>query len=923
MKLKFKLILTFIIIILTASLPLSLFILSRQEQQKLALITHQGEINSRILARTTLNILMMNGGDIQSSMVDSQDMISMMKPLAEDGLIYADAILVSSDEKYNGVVLSRYIDRNFIKTSGLAPRIPASQVEALKRHPGHGEVSFPGTDGVCYEFVASGFLPDKPAICIGRLVYSQSVVLDPIRRLRLVIYGAIALAVILASMLGYFLSTFISRPIGDLIEGVEKIGGGDLEYRIPVKASDELGILANTFNHLAQIVQLEIDQLRTANEELKRLDTLKDEFLANMSHELRTPLYGIIGIAESLIGGAAGPPSKESIHDLSLIVSSGRRLALMVNDILDFSKLKHHDIILSRNPVNLYSLTQMVIAVLQPMAVRKSLAIRNDIDPETAMVDADENRLQQIMLNLIGNAVKFTEAGTVTITAERDTPEGGLFTVTVADTGIGIPPDKTDRVFETFEQADGSIARMYGGTGLGLSIAKKLVELHGGRIWVESELGIGSRFYFTIPAASGDARPDKGVSETMGPFIDTPGLFPGITLEEIRTIGSGAKGKAREHGRILVVDDEPVVLQVMINYLTLEGYDVVTAASGTEALERLEQSTFDLVLLDVMLPRMSGYEVCRHIRENLSPYDLPVLMLTARNKPEDVVAGLEAGANDYLTKPVNRQELLARVNSLISLQISVKLNNELSVIKRDIQIAHEIQKSVLTQEFPKIDGVDIALKYKPMTKLGGDFYDVQMVGPGLLGILLADVSGHGIPAAFICSMLKVAYSFHRPDAGNPSTLMGHISSTMLSYTGGQFITACYACIDLEGRKLRQSNAGHWPLIIWRKQEQRFIIGYENSMPIGWYVVTDYPVMESDIIPGDRVILYTDGILEARNQEGKLFGEARFHEFIRNHQECSAAEFVEGIYTAVLQWIGGDSDTSLGDDVTIIVVDFLD
>ncbi len=924
MKLKFKLILTFISIIIAATLPLSLFILNQQEKQKLALITHQGEINSRILSRTTLNILMMNGGDIQSSMVDSRDMISMLKPLADDGLVYADAILVSSEEKNNGVVLSQYIDRNLLRDGAPGPKIPAGTVEALKNHPGHGEVSFPGVDGKCFEFVSIGALPGKPAVCIARLVYAKSVVLGPIRRLRLVIYAAIVVAVALASLLGLVMSMFISRPIGRLIEGVEKIGGGDLEYRIPVTARDELGILGNTFNHLAQIVQLEIDQLRAANEELKRLDVLKDEFLANMSHELRTPLYGIIGIAESLIGGAAGPPTEESVHDLSLIVSSGRRLAGMVNDILDFSKLKHHDIVLSRKPVNLYSLAQMVKAILQPMAARKSLDIRVDIDPETAIADADENRLQQIMLNLIGNAVKFTEAGGITITAAHDHPDNGFYTVTVADTGIGIPPDKTDRIFETFEQADGSIARMYGGTGLGLSIAKKLVELHGGRIWVETEEGAGSRFSFTVPAAPEEAERESQGQGAPGLFADMPALFQGVTLDDIRTTGAGAPKTGRSRGRILVVDDEPVVLQVMINYLTLEGYEVVTAASGPQALERIDQSSFDLVLLDIMLPRISGYEVCRLIREKRSPYELPVLMLTARNKPDDVVAGLEAGANDYLTKPVNRQELLARVGSLISLQNSVKLNNELSIIKRDIQIAHEIQKSVLSQEFPAIDGVDIALKYEPMTKLGGDFYDIQMVGPGLLGILLADVSGHGIPAAFICAMLKVAYSFHRQDAGNPSVLMSHISNTMLNYTGGQFITACYACIDLVERKLRQSNAGHWPLIIWRKKEQRLLADLENSMPIGWYAEKEYPIMEADILPGDRVILYTDGILEARNTDtgGKLFGEARFHEFIRTHQDCGAAEFVDAIFREIIAWIGGGDDATLGDDITIIAVDFL-
>lgn len=922
MKIRFKLILTFILIILIASLPLSLFILNQQEKQKLDLITHQGEINSRILARTTLNILMMNGGDIWSSMVDAKDMISMLRPLTDDGLIYADAILVSSQERHNGIILAYYINRNVIKRADWPDKLSSGMVNDLKGRVGHDEVTFPGVDDVCYEFVSTGSLIGKPAVCIGRLVFSKSVVLAPIKRLRLVIYASIAAAVLIASLLGLFFSGFISRPIGNLIMGVEKIGGGDLEYRIPVKTNDELGILANTFNHLARIVQLEILKLRDANVELTRLDVLKDEFLANMSHELRTPLYGIIGIAESLISGAAGPANPESIHDLSLIVSSGRRLSGMVNDILDFSKLKHHDISLDRAPVNLYSITQLVKAILQPIAMKKSLTIQNLIDTEAAIVDADENRLQQIMLNLMGNAVKFTDKGGVTVQAARDPDDDMNFIVTVSDTGIGIPPDKTEKIFETFEQADGSIARAYGGSGLGLAITKKLVELHGGRIWVDTEEGKGSRFSFAITAATDTVRPDQESFQEPPIITDPVALSHGYTVDEVRAINDNRKRDGKVQKRILVVDDEPVNLQVMINSLVIEGYDVATAASGPEALEVLNQSPVDLVLLDVMLPRMSGYEVCRIIREKHPLYALPVLMLTARNKPDDIVIGLEAGANDYLTKPVNRQELLARVGSLVSLQTSVKLNNELSLIKRDIQIAHEIQNKILLQEIPKIDGVAIALRYEPMAELGGDFYDVQMVGPDMLGILLADVSGHGIPAAFICSMLKVAYSFHRKDAGNPSVLLKQISTTMYNYTGGQFITACYACVDLARKKLFHTNAGHWPLILWRGREQRIIINSENRMPIGWSLEEDYPSVESDILPGDRIILYTDGILEARNKEAELFGEERFHQHIKSFQGYGADKFVDEILAAVKQWISEESDRGLNDDVTIVVVDFL-
>ncbi|OHD66856.1 MAG: hypothetical protein A2176_12365 [Spirochaetes bacterium RBG_13_51_14] len=921
MKIRYKLILIFILIILAATLPLSIFILNQQEKQKLNLITHQGEINSRILARTTLNILLMNGGDISSSMVDAKEMLSILKPLTNDGLIYADAILVSSREHYNGLILARYSNRNLSARVVETDTVTTETVEELKRRTGYREGRFPGVDDVCYEFVSTDSLPGKPAICIGRLVFSKSIVLAPIKQLRKILYGSIVVALIVVTVLGLFFSNVISRPIANLIMGVEKIGGGDLEYRIPVNKRDELGILATTFNHLAQIVKLEIDELRAANVALKRLDVLKDEFLANMSHELRTPLYGIIGIAESLIGGAAGPVSEESVHDLSLIVYSGRRLAAMVNDILDFSKLKHHDIVLSKKAVNMHSLVRLVKAILQPAAEKKTLVIRNRIDFESTIVYGDENRLQQIMLNLIGNAVKFTETGEITITAERDPANDSVYIITVSDAGIGIPVDKKERIFETFEQVDGSTEREFGGTGLGLAITKRLVELHGGRIWLESEPGRGSRFFFTIAAAERDLLSNNDEPAEVPLFAESVASFLEPGADHIRAMSEKGPAGDRSFKRILVIDDEPVNLQVMINYLALEGYDVVTASTGTEGLEKLSREEVDLVLLDLMLPRISGYEVCRIIREKYSLYELPILILTARNKPGDIVNGLGAGANDYLTKPVNKQELLARVNSLISLQVSVKLNNELALIKRDIQIAHGIQNSVLMQEIPKIEGVSIALRYVPMTELGGDFYDVQMIDADQLGILLADVSGHGIPAAFICAMLKVVYSFQRRETINPSTLMRRINATMYNYTGGQFITACYACIDLARKKLQHANAGHWPLLIWRRSEKRIIIESKNCMPIGWSDEEEYITVESDIMPGDRIILYTDGIVEARNASNKMFGEARFHDLIRKYQDCGAEEFVDKTIAAVSEWASGESGKGMDDDVTIVVVDF--
>ncbi|MBL7129005.1 MAG: GGDEF domain-containing protein, partial [Ignavibacteria bacterium] len=240
------------------------------------------------------------------------------------------------------------------------------------------------------------------------------------------------------------------------------------------------------------------DREREMNERLRRVDKMKDEFLANTSHELRTPLNGIIGIAESLHDGVAGALSGKMRSNLSMIISSGKRLTNLVDSILDFSKLKIKDIELQIKPVDISSITDIVLKISEPLIAGKDLTLRNEIEKDTPPVDGDENRLLQIMHNLIGNAIKFTRAGSISVFAKVI---DNMVEVTVSDTGIGIPKEKLEDVFKSFEQLDASAAREYGGTGLGLAITQKLVELQKGTIKVESKVGKGSIFTFTIPAS--------------------------------------------------------------------------------------------------------------------------------------------------------------------------------------------------------------------------------------------------------------------------------------------------------------------------------------------------------------------------------------------------------------------------------------
>jgi two-component system sensor histidine kinase ChiS len=240
-------------------------------------------------------------------------------------------------------------------------------------------------------------------------------------------------------------------------------------------------------------------RLTELNDRLQQADQLKDEFLGNTSHELRTPLNGIIGLAESLIDGVAGELSDKAKTNLAMIVGSGKRLSVLVNDILDFSKLKHKDIGLQLKPIGLRELVDVVLTLSGPLVAQKPVQLLNNIDINLSPVMADENRLQQILHNLVGNAIKFTDNGQVEVSAQRLEQH---LQITVSDTGIGIDEEKLDRIFESFEQAEGGTAREYGGTGLGLAVTKQLVQLHGGEIWVESTPKLGSQFRFTLPISS-------------------------------------------------------------------------------------------------------------------------------------------------------------------------------------------------------------------------------------------------------------------------------------------------------------------------------------------------------------------------------------------------------------------------------------
>lgn len=397
------------------------------------------------------------------------------------------------------------------------------------------------------------------------------------------------------------------------------------------------------------------------SEKLSVLDKLKDDFLAKTSHELKTPLNGIINISQSLLDGAGGRLNTTQAADIQLITSIGKRLSTLVYDILDYSKLKIMDLTLKINPIDVHQVAASTVDVFKYLIKGKPLTIENKIPPDTCIVLADENRLKQIISNLLDNAVKFTPQGTITIASHL---EGDFAFIEVRDTGMGIPESKLKDIFTSYEQLAATSPEAIG-TGLGLSITKQLVELHMGRIFAESQPGKGSCFTFSLP----QAKKEKSREAALSKIEEQKAQNPPLKNNNLPyTVNGGGEFS------ILAVDDEYSNLKALLNTLTVCKYNVTAVGSGESALHLLQGALkYDLCILDVMMPGMSGYEVCKKIRENYSPLDLPILLLTAKALPEDLEAGFMAGANDFLEKPFEAGELKCRVKTLVQLKKSKEL----------------------------------------------------------------------------------------------------------------------------------------------------------------------------------------------------------------------------------------------------------
>ena len=616
------------------------------------------------------------------------------------------------------------------------------------------------------------------------MIFSTQRLKDDIKKMVYLVIIFTIIVIILRLISDYVFTTAITKPIASLVTATEAVADGDLSHMIDVSSTNEVGKLASSFNRMIvalkdrdeeilfqhQKLQKNYKKLEDSHKELndaykslsdttrelegykkeleekvkvrtselnethlklqdsyaklKEVDRLKSEFLANMSHELRTPLNSIIGFSMVILKGIDGPITELQRTDLTAIHQSGQHLLTIINDILDLSKIESGKMELMKEVIDVGRIAEDVISTASALIRGKPVNLLMELEGGLPLIHADKTRIRQVMLNMFSNAVKFTDNGEIKLKvrkvkyddislieknpdsycSKRTTlRDGDFILVSVKDSGIGIKRDDMPKVFEEFRQIDSSSIRKEGGTGLGMAISRKFIELHGGEIWVESRFGNGSTFHFIIPVGEVVVCEWKGKAEKE------------ITMTD------------KSERVVMVIDDEANSITLFSKILEREGYKVIGIQSPENAVEQVMEIKPDIIILDVIMPGIDGWDIIQRLKSNPQTKEIPVIFCSI---VADKKLGFSLGASEYLVKPVRDEDLIRALN---------RLNG---YIKNILVIDDNPRDAELVGRFLTNRGYNVKLAYSGMEGIT----QIKKYNPGMIivDLMMPDVDGFAV-----------------------------------------------------------------------------------------------------------------------------------------------------------------------------------
>ncbi|WP_141733213.1 7TM diverse intracellular signaling domain-containing protein [Oligoflexus tunisiensis] len=613
------------------------------------------------------------------------------------------------------------------------------------------------------------------------------------------------------------------------------------------------------------------------NRDLMEKERARTIFFHNTSHELRTPLNGVIGYIDLLQKDHYGETSEKVREKLKKVRNLTESLKIQVNTILDLAKSQTGHLKLCNSRIPLEEVKEQAILLAESLQIRSpDLSFTFGVSwgaADKPLFINDRDQLMAIIRNLLGNAFKFRDPerpNHVHLDLELG---GGHVTIRVSDTGIGIPENKRDIIFEEFKQVDEGSRRAYEGTGLGLAMVKRIVDLMGGTIQLRSRLGAGSTFEIVVPEQKDvhfEVQKSMEPSNVATPSIVSAGVVPGH---------AEALAPVPEPYDIVVIDDNDVNCDVIREILAHHRYPVEIFTDSRKGLERIKANKPDLVLLDLMMPGLSGEDILLEVRQNPELRNIPVILLTARASQEDRLLGLTLGADDYMAKPILSEEVVLRVRNTLSRTALARETSARLTIESTLAQAQDVYKA-LGYDATRVPGVEIAYHFQPAELTGGDWFGVHFdEASQRLYCLVGDVTGHGVPAALVTIAVAGAVKgglsvvcqkgLHWSAEEVLKELYQAANEAVLdaSQKMDRGMTMFFSCLDLRSGQFTFLNAGHLPPFLIGKERVSVLL--QPGTPLGFPGPHEMMVRSVTLAPHDTLFLYSDGLIENQGPDNRV------------------------------------------------------